>query len=193
MKDLGALNTHSTIKDSAAHGMNDFGHVVGTSGSDVLPVYAVYWPGSGSLQDLNGLVPVNSGWLLEDAKGIDNVGQIVGQGQVGSNTHAFLLTPTTTTTAAVPAPTSPATVSSFSIPLSSPAAAPAPFWVVATATNAGPTGRHNQTAPFSLAASDRGRPSTLSKGGTIAPDGLALEVRDRVFAAFADDVVTGLL
>jgi probable HAF family extracellular repeat protein len=190
MKDLGALNTNTTIRDSAAHGMDDFGHVVGTSGSD-LPLYAVYWPGSGSLQDLNGLVAVNSGFgLLQDAKGIDNVGQIVGQGQLPSQpiTHAFLLTPTTT--AAVPALTSPATVSTFSVAPSSPVAAPAPLLVSAIAPSSGPTTGHKQTPASFVATRDPGLPGTLSKGRTVATDLLALKVRDRVFAAFADDVVS---
>jgi probable HAF family extracellular repeat protein len=41
--------------------------------------------------DLNELIPVNSGWELVNANGINNTGQIVGWGRVGGATHGFLL------------------------------------------------------------------------------------------------------
>jgi len=94
MSDLGTLNTNTTIRQSDAYGINDSGYVVGTSGSDV-PLYAFYWPGKGSIEDLNTLIPANSGFgLLQIATGIDH-GEIVGQGQLPSQAiwHAFLLTP----------------------------------------------------------------------------------------------------
>ena len=45
------------------------------------------------MQDLNKLIPRRSGWVLGEADGINAAGQIVGYGTVGSQTHAFLLTP----------------------------------------------------------------------------------------------------
>jgi probable HAF family extracellular repeat protein len=42
---------------------------------------------------LNTLIPEESGWTLTDAKGLNNLGQIVGQGKYNGQSHAFLLTP----------------------------------------------------------------------------------------------------
>jgi probable HAF family extracellular repeat protein len=43
--------------------------------------------------DLNNLTPPDSGWLLTEAKDINDAGQIVGIGIVDGRQHAFLLTP----------------------------------------------------------------------------------------------------
>jgi probable HAF family extracellular repeat protein len=42
---------------------------------------------------LNRLIPANSGWVLGEANGINDLGQIVGYGTIRRQTHAFLLTP----------------------------------------------------------------------------------------------------
>jgi probable HAF family extracellular repeat protein len=166
MKDLGALNTNSTIKDGAAYGINDSGQVVGTSGSQVLPVYAVYWRGSGSLQDLNTLIPANSGFgVLENASGINNSGQIVGQGQLPSQpiTHAYLLTPTSGTgKTATTAIRQPASAVNLAPPASSPLgtgppampAAPLPGPAAPSAPPAGQSG--GQSAPSASSPAQTG-------------------------------------
>ncbi|MGQ0628242.1 MAG: hypothetical protein ACT4PL_09125 [Phycisphaerales bacterium] len=43
--------------------------------------------------DLNGLIPTDSGWLLQIAFSINDSGHIVGEGQLNGLTRAFLLTP----------------------------------------------------------------------------------------------------
>jgi probable HAF family extracellular repeat protein len=43
--------------------------------------------------DLNSLIPTGSGWQLLEAYGINNVGQIVGEGLLNGQAHAFLLDP----------------------------------------------------------------------------------------------------
>jgi probable HAF family extracellular repeat protein len=43
--------------------------------------------------DLNDLVPAGSGFVLEEATGINDSGEIVGTGTIGGATHAFLLVP----------------------------------------------------------------------------------------------------
>jgi hypothetical protein len=93
MKDLGTLRTILTTKDSAAYGINDSGYVVGTSGDDGNPPLNVfYWPGSGSLQDLNALVPAGSMYLNTiTAVSINDGNQIAGG---GVDSQAWLLTPT---------------------------------------------------------------------------------------------------
>jgi hypothetical protein len=45
------------------------------------------------MQDLNDLIASGSGWTLGDAVGINDAGQIVGNGMIGGNSHAYLLTP----------------------------------------------------------------------------------------------------
>jgi probable HAF family extracellular repeat protein len=42
---------------------------------------------------LNDLIPRDSDWTLESARGINDRGQIVGQGQHHGQERAFLLTP----------------------------------------------------------------------------------------------------
>jgi probable HAF family extracellular repeat protein len=91
MTDLGTFH-NATYNYSDAYGINDSGYVVGHAEP---PDLAFYWPGKGSIQDLNSQIPSNSGWGLEIATGINNGGQIVGQGQLpGGVRHGFLLTPT---------------------------------------------------------------------------------------------------
>ena len=45
------------------------------------------------MQDLNRLIPQGSGWVLGQASGINDAGQITGYGTVHGRTHAFLLIP----------------------------------------------------------------------------------------------------
>jgi hypothetical protein len=93
MKDLGTLKGFGTDPQSAAYGINDFGYVVGTSGHAVPGEEdAFYWPGSGGIQKLSDLVPVNSNYL-DTATGINNGGQIAAY-STGATNRAFLLTPT---------------------------------------------------------------------------------------------------
>jgi len=53
---------------------------------------AFLWHNS-KMTALNTLIPEESGWTLTDAKGLNNLGQIVGQGKYNGQHHAFLLTP----------------------------------------------------------------------------------------------------
>jgi len=47
----------------------------------------------GVMEDLNDLISSDSGWELNDARDINNRGEIVGWGMYKDNEHAFLLTP----------------------------------------------------------------------------------------------------
>jgi probable HAF family extracellular repeat protein len=51
------------------------------------------WNSKHGMQDLNALIPANSGWELQGAVAINIAGQIVGVGTVNGQQHAFLLTP----------------------------------------------------------------------------------------------------
>ena len=76
---------------SQAFGINAAGDVVGQSDKDAA-VAAFLYKG-GAMQDLNVILPDNSGWSLTAANGINDSGQIVGVGVIDGREHAYLLTP----------------------------------------------------------------------------------------------------
>jgi probable HAF family extracellular repeat protein len=81
---------------SAAVDINNKGQVAGfgnTNGNGGLS-HAFIWE-DGKIADLNSLISAESGWFLQQVSGINDRGQIVGQGinsSTGKN-HAFLLNP----------------------------------------------------------------------------------------------------
>jgi probable HAF family extracellular repeat protein len=82
--------------NSYAYGINDAGQVVGVgqfvrSGSDIVD-HAFLWR-RGHMYDLNDLIPPGSGWELTHAISIADGGAITGTGQIGGETHAYLLLP----------------------------------------------------------------------------------------------------
>ena len=89
MADLGTL-TGGTM--SEAFDVNDHGDVVGWARGADFFVYAVLWI-DGQILDLNTVDGVPSGWVLAEARGINNAGQIVGRGVFGGSDRAFMLTP----------------------------------------------------------------------------------------------------
>ena len=70
--------------------INNLGVVVGRI--DVSNGYHAFIS-TGKLQDLNKLIPKNSGWVLSEARGINDAGQISGYGFHNGQERAFLLTP----------------------------------------------------------------------------------------------------
>jgi probable HAF family extracellular repeat protein len=92
MKDLGIL---AGGVYSWGYSINSAGVVVGfcafPEGSRYVNHAFIYR--SHKMRDLNDLIGQNSGWLLNDAYGINDSGQIVGDGSVNGQIHAFLLTP----------------------------------------------------------------------------------------------------
>ncbi|MDE3066637.1 MAG: Ig-like domain-containing protein [Verrucomicrobiota bacterium] len=78
--------------------INDLGTVVGDSwpsgGAEYADGHAVLWVGT-NVYDLNAYIPTNSGWVLDAATGINNKGQIIGQGTRTNELgwRSFLLTP----------------------------------------------------------------------------------------------------
>lgn len=81
--DLGTLDG----KASAAYAINEGGVVVGSSGAR-----AFQWA-AGVMTDLNTLLPSGSGWVLEDARDINNQGWIVGRGKHNGQERAYMLAP----------------------------------------------------------------------------------------------------
>jgi probable HAF family extracellular repeat protein len=86
LKTLGGL-------ESRAYALNSDDDVVGWSDTSEGKVHAFLYEDKQML-DLNSLVVSNpDGLVLEEARGINDGGYIVGWGEVDGNTHAFLLTP----------------------------------------------------------------------------------------------------
>jgi probable HAF family extracellular repeat protein len=67
--------------------------VVGYARLSALTYHAIVWSETAGMQDLNNLIPANSGWTLEFAFAINDSGQITGRGSINGQDHAFLLTP----------------------------------------------------------------------------------------------------
>ncbi|MCC6192346.1 MAG: DUF3466 family protein, partial [Anaerolineales bacterium] len=84
MQDLGGTQ-------SVAYDINNAGLIVGAVGQQAAQ-RAVLWE-NGLIKDLNNLIPANSGWVLQEARAINNKGQIVGKGTFNGQTRGFLLKP----------------------------------------------------------------------------------------------------
>jgi probable HAF family extracellular repeat protein len=99
----GATNLPSGFYVSAK--LNDSGAVVGTT-DDANGSHAAIWTSQGGLQSLTSdLNATGSGWNLQTAIGINDLGQIVGMGVNGQGqTHAYLLTPQLVTQRATQTP-----------------------------------------------------------------------------------------
>lgn len=90
IKDLGVLKGGTY---SVAFGINDSNVVVGYANTPDNAPHAIRWTSSHGMQDLNSLIPADSGWTLINANAINNLGQITGYGSIGGSNHAFLLNP----------------------------------------------------------------------------------------------------
>ena len=103
VQDLGDLGSGV----SSAFAINFRGtQIVGSaevpSTSGFVAYHAFVWSG-GAMQDLNDLIPQGTGWVLEEADGINDAGQIIGWGTRNGEVHGFLLQPGTTANAQVAA------------------------------------------------------------------------------------------
>ena len=96
-RDLGTLGGLPSVP----HAVNNSGDVVGDSDTASHRPYqpnsdnsshAFLWR-TGKMWDLNRFLPVRSGWVLLSANGINDRGQVVGDGMYKNRHHAFLLTP----------------------------------------------------------------------------------------------------
>jgi probable HAF family extracellular repeat protein len=89
LRDLGTL---AGGHQSAAYAINDRGDIVGFSdGRDVSSRAIVVT--AGVMRDLNELVGSDSGWMLTQARDINDKGSIVGIGWLNGEQRGFLLTP----------------------------------------------------------------------------------------------------
>ena len=88
------LSTLSGTGQSFAYAINNPGNLVGSSSASGGGTHAVLvMAGSSLMIDLNQHLTSGSGWLLNEARGINDFGQIVGTGTIDGASHAFLLTP----------------------------------------------------------------------------------------------------
>jgi probable HAF family extracellular repeat protein len=91
IRDLGTLRPNNA-GNSDAHAINRTNRIVGWSDVDGGGRHAFLHDGI-AMHDLNALVPAGSGWVLEEARGINERGQIVGFGRKDKAFRAFLLVP----------------------------------------------------------------------------------------------------
>jgi uncharacterized membrane protein len=91
MHDLGTLGGHY----SYAIGINNSNVIVGGSFIDAADnIYHAFVSDGNTLVDLNSQLDASGvGWVLGEARAINDSGQIVGVGQFDSANHAFLLNP----------------------------------------------------------------------------------------------------
>lgn len=96
MKDLGTLGG----AQSYAYGINDAGTVVGYSltSSDASHGFI---DANGLMLDLNDFLPLNSGWTITAAYGINASGEIVGTGTLNGQSYGIELTPSENASSAV--------------------------------------------------------------------------------------------
>jgi len=88
LQDIGTLGG----PQSQAMRINSLGEAVGWAEIDNGEKHAFLYSG-GAMIDLNDLIPEDSGWLLENARDINDDGWIAGSGTIGGQTHAWMLTP----------------------------------------------------------------------------------------------------
>ena len=73
--------------------MNDCDVVVGAYGPDSEHYRAFLWSEAQGFRDLNAFVPSDSSWELQSAAAINNLGEIVGSGELHGDDRGFLLSP----------------------------------------------------------------------------------------------------
>ena len=81
---------------SAAYDINESGHIVGESEIVLASSFThAFLYRDGVMQDLNDLLPdtARALWVLTDARGINDLGQVVGTGLFEGRMRAYLLTP----------------------------------------------------------------------------------------------------
>jgi len=91
MSDLGTLGGYTSV----AFALDNAGNAVGTAENANRDLRAFAWSASTGMRDLNQSIPVNSGWVLTEAHGVNAAGQIAGNGWLNGQQRAFLLTPHT--------------------------------------------------------------------------------------------------
>jgi probable HAF family extracellular repeat protein len=92
IRDIGSLPGAVVTVPPCCNTINDSGEVVGYSIDESGNVTAFVWRDN-TMADLNTLIPKNSPWQLLFAQSLNDAGEIVGQGLIGGQFHAFLAVP----------------------------------------------------------------------------------------------------
>ncbi len=92
---LSAQTAAAGLSTSDAYAVNSGGVVVGWGYTPAGNMDAFMYSG-GVMTDLNTLISPTSGWVLNDASGINDEGQIVGTGTYDGHVEAFVLDPIST-------------------------------------------------------------------------------------------------
>lgn len=90
------IDKRSNLFESVGEAINQSGVVVGevqVKGNGGSVNFHAFVFSHGKMLDLNKLIPADSGWILKEASGINDAGQIVGWGYHNKRERAFLLTP----------------------------------------------------------------------------------------------------
>jgi probable HAF family extracellular repeat protein len=90
----GFLNSTATAINNDGNIVGQSGRILGSGSQTQIEVHAFICRAGGRMQDLNELIPANSGWELVWADDINNKGQIAGSGWYNGRFQAYLLTPT---------------------------------------------------------------------------------------------------
>jgi probable HAF family extracellular repeat protein len=98
LTDLGTLGGGAYFSDfSVANGINTSGQIVGSSYINPTTGEDGFLYSNGSMVGLSTLIPSGSGWKIESAAAINDVGQITGVGYNPNGVqHAYLLSPVNT-------------------------------------------------------------------------------------------------
>ena len=92
MRDLGGLPGAVITVAPCCNTINDENEIVGLWLDDMFNVSAFRWK-DGVMRDLNDLIGKDSPWQLLFAQSLNNAGEIVGQGVINGELHAFLAVP----------------------------------------------------------------------------------------------------
>ena len=87
------ISCQNTKGNSAAFSINSFNQIVGFSDTQTPFLEHAFVVINGTMRDLNWYIPANSGWVLQTATGINEAGQIVGNGTHNGVRAGYLLTP----------------------------------------------------------------------------------------------------
>ncbi|HVA30409.1 MAG TPA: PIG-L family deacetylase, partial [Gaiellaceae bacterium] len=111
--------------ESEARALNDAGQIVGDFFDTGSGRSHAFLYDNGAAVDLNTLIDSGSGWILEQATGINDRGQIVGVGSHDGATRAFLLTPGSAARSVAASSPAPPPGRARAVPVRRPAAAEA--------------------------------------------------------------------
>ena len=182
MTDLGTLDGSASF----AYGIDGAGDVVGWV-ADEDGARRAFIFADGVMTDLNTLIPAGSGWVVHEARAINDARQVAAIGAVSGPEHALLLTasaPVTTTSTTTSSSTSVTTTSTTSTTTTEPA-------TTTSTTTAATTTTSTTVAPSSLHVTDcRAAPGGTALCEVELISGAGVEVATLQFNATVEPVAS---